>query len=95
MLIPPSVDPKPYTLTACVIGFVLIDDLTANEQNSIGNWLMLIGQVLETNASQQAVINERTQQDNKSKEMSIENELELMKKVVQKMQQEINKLMNE
>ena len=41
---------KTYTIIACIIGFALIDDLTANEQNALGNWLMLMAQVLCTNA---------------------------------------------
>ena len=29
---------KTYTIIACIIGFALIDDLTANEQNALGNF---------------------------------------------------------
>lgn len=39
----------------------MVDDLTAAEQNSLGNFIILIGQVLETNAAQQAVISARQQ----------------------------------
>lgn len=38
---------------------LLIDDLTANEQNVVGNWLMLISQILITNAAAQALIERR------------------------------------
>ena len=45
-----NISPKTYTLSAAIVGFLLIDDTTANEQNALGNWLMLIAQVLCTNA---------------------------------------------
>ena len=37
----------------------MIDDLTAVEQNSLGNFLMLIGQMLETNSAQQQLFNSK------------------------------------
>lgn len=48
--------PRTLTILAVVLGFLMIDDLTAAEQNSLGNFLILVGQVLETNASQLAVV---------------------------------------
>ena len=46
----PNIPPKVFTLSAVALGYLLIDDLTANEQNALGNWLMLTAQVLCTNA---------------------------------------------
>lgn len=45
-----NISPTAYTLSAAILGFLLIDDTTANEQNALGNWLMLVAQVLCTNA---------------------------------------------
>ena len=45
-----EISPKMYTLSAVVVGFLLLDDLSASEQNALGNWLMLASQVLCTNA---------------------------------------------
>lgn len=42
---------------ATVLGFAFLGDLTANEQNSLGNFLMLIAQVMITNATQQQLLN--------------------------------------
>lgn len=50
MRIIPNVPPKVFTGSAVVIGYLLMDDTTANEQNALGNWLMLVAQVLCTNA---------------------------------------------
>lgn len=62
--------PRTLTLVAFLIGFTMIDDLTAAEQNSLGNFLILIGQVLETNSGQQAVLNTRESNKQMSDMMS-------------------------
>lgn len=50
--------PRFYTLSTVIIAFILIGDLSANQQNALGNWLMTIGQILEGNASFQQTIEE-------------------------------------
>ena len=55
----PNVPPKLFSLSAVVVGYILIDDMSANEQNAVGNWLMLVAQVLSTNAFYRAVMQER------------------------------------
>ncbi len=55
----PDVPPEAFTGSAVIIGYLLIDDTTANEQNALGNWLMLIAQILCTNAYFMQVQNER------------------------------------
>ena len=56
---PPNLDPKIYDISAIVIGFALIGNLTAAEQNAIGNWFITLGQVLENNSAWQQVIENR------------------------------------
>lgn len=51
--------PRTLTIIAVIFGYLMIDDLTASEQNSLGNFLMLIGQMLETNAAQQQLFNSK------------------------------------
>ncbi len=55
----PNVPPKIFTLSAEIIGYLLIDDATSNEQNALGNWLMLVAQILCTNAFYAQVQEER------------------------------------
>ena len=55
----PNIPPKLFSLSAVAIGYLLIDDMTANEQNALGNWLMLVAQVLSTNAYYKALMQER------------------------------------
>lgn len=49
--LPSETESKIGTLFATLVGFALIDGFTALEQNAIGNWFMLVGQILETNAA--------------------------------------------
>lgn len=60
MRIIPDVSAEAFTFSAIIIGYLLIDDTTANEQNALGNWLMLTAQVLCTNAYFMQVQNERS-----------------------------------
>ena len=60
----PNVPPKLFTLSAVALGYLLIDDLSANEQNALGNWLMLTAQVLCTNAYYKQVQTERNNNQN-------------------------------
>lgn len=55
----PNIPPKLFSASAVVVGYILIDDMTANEQNAVGNWLMLVAQVLSTNAFYRSVMQER------------------------------------
>lgn len=82
----PDVPPKLFTLSAVAIGYLLIDDLSANEQNALGNWLMLVAQVLCTNAFYKQV-----QADNM---MSDKETVAMINKVINAMQKELNDIRN-
>ena len=100
----PNINAKTFTLSAVTIGFLLIDELTPAEQNSLGNWFMGIGQVLCTNSAQQQVINNRNNtstpynshiiNDNNinSSQNNVNEQINLMKKVINAMKQEIDNL---
>lgn len=42
--------PENYTLTAVLAGFLLASDLSYDSQDILGGWLMLVGQLMQTNA---------------------------------------------
>ena len=97
----PNVSPEAFSFSAVIIGYLLIDDTTANEQNALGNWLMLIAQVLCTNAFFQQVQAERgnfnvqnNSQNVNSSNISNEETIILLQKMVNYMQKEINDLKN-
>ena len=86
----PNIPAKAFSFSAIVVGYLLIDDLTANEQNALGNWLMLTAQVLSTNAFYKQVQQERANQNIHN--MSTEESIEMLKKMVNALNQEINNL---
>lgn len=108
---PPNIDPHEYSITACFIGFLCVSNYNANEQNSIGNWLILVGQYILTHAAQQQLIESRIENNNintNSKKYkrgtggpytnnedgisNQNNDLNLIKDALKKMQEELDKL---
>lgn len=91
----PDIPAKAFSFSAIVVGYLLIDDATANEQNALGNWLMLVAQVLSTNAFYKQVQKERygtsTRNSGKS-DTDGEVSVEMLEKMVNALQQEINYL---
>ena len=88
----PNIPPKLFSLSAVTVGYLLIDDTTANEQNALGNWLMLAAQVLCTNAFYKQVQTERGTDTNSKKEPTIKETISMMEKMILAMQAEINEL---
>lgn len=92
----PDIPPKLFSLSAIIVGYLLIDDLTANEQNALGNWLMLTAQVLCTNAFYKQVQQERGHEPSSNSSVPNINEtIVMLEKMVRAMQVEINNLKEE
>ena len=51
-------NPKTLTLSSMIIGYLLIGNLTAYEQNALGNFFMTIGQILDANSAFEQEIQE-------------------------------------
>ena len=51
-----SLDPYEYSALSAVVGLILAKGLTVPEQNSVGNWLESVGQIILT-VNAQASIN--------------------------------------
>lgn len=83
---PPSVSPRTFTSVAIFVAYILMRDLTINEQNAVGEWFMLVGQVLSTNAAQAQVLEDRKTID------TTDDDIDTIKKTLAKMQKEIDKL---
>ena len=66
----PNVSPKIFSGSAVIVGYLLIDDLTANEQNALGNWLMLTAQVLCTNAYYKQLLRRRGNAKRETRKLS-------------------------
>jgi hypothetical protein len=50
-----DLSPKEFAALSALLGLSLLPSLTTTQQNSLGNFLMGIGQMLESAAAQQAV----------------------------------------
>ena len=61
---PPNTDPHLFAMLAVTVGFASVGDYNANEQNSIGNWLILVGQYILTHAAHQQLIEARLENNN-------------------------------
>lgn len=83
---PPSVSPRTFTSSAIFVAYLLMNDLTINEQNAIGDWLMLVGQVLQTNASQRQIL------DDRNKINQEDDSFNTLKEEIDKLKQEIKQL---
>ena len=78
----PNIPAKLFSFSAVAVGYLLLDDATANEQNALGNWLMLVAQVLCTNAFYKQVQAERSNPSSNANNYEINNEetIRLLKK---------------
>lgn len=93
----PNIPAKAFSFSAIVVGYLLIDDLTANEQNALGNWLMLTAQVLSTNAFYKQVQQERStnvtdNMNNSDSNITIKENVAILQKMVNALNKEIETL---
>ena len=56
-----NINPTYSTSISFLLGLLLVSDLNTAEQNMLGNWIILLGQTILTNASAQNVIESRIQ----------------------------------
>ena len=92
MKLVPSVSATSFTTSAFIIGLLLCDDLTPAEQNSLGNWFIMIGQTMCTYSAQQQVLNNRNGTSN-NQNAHVINDNNLMRSA-NNIKSEINNIMN-
>ena len=85
-----NVGPYSFTISAFLIGLLLVQELSLEEQDSIGNWLQLVGLTMQTYASQQITI-DASKIDNKdiSNDSS---DIEKLKKTIKDIEEELDKI---
>lgn len=83
-----KISPNSYITIGFLIAFYLSNTLDVAEQNTLGNWFQLVGQTLETSASQTSLINSRS---NPPSSMS----LERLTEIIRNIEIELNKLKEE
>ena len=85
-----NIGPYSFTTSAFLIGLLLVQELSIEEQDSIGNWLQLVGLTMQTYASQQITI-DASKIDNKD----ISNDgsdIEKLKKTIKDIEEELDKI---
>ena len=75
---------KTMTFIGFIIGYSLIGNLSAYEQNALGNFFMEIAQVLETNSAIEQALNPNNQ-------ANCIDEINLIKNAINKINSELNK----
>ena len=83
--------PKVSTLSAVAVGYILLDDSTYVEQNALGNWLMLIAQVLCTNAYFKQLQTQNVSNSNYDPD-SNEDTIKMLKKLIDALPKEVESL---
>lgn len=76
------------TLAAMVIGYALTYVFNSFEQNAIGNWFMLLGQILETNATFLQMYQSKNQNNTSVRNIDIDD----LRRVINIMKEEIDKI---
>jgi len=61
-----NISPRAYTFSAFILADILVDGLSVDEQNTLGNWLDLVAQTIITNAGQEELIQNIQDDDNKN-----------------------------
>lgn len=82
-----DLSPTIYSGSAVAVGFAICENMSVNDQIIIGNWLMLLGQFITTYSSL-AAINQSKEDTNRSDK----DQFECLKKALQEIQSELDKL---
>lgn len=92
-MFPPNIDPQIFALSATIVGAAISPELTANEANSVGNWIVLVGDYLLAYAGQVALINNREQNVRCAHQTNQQNaQMDAILKTLKRMECEIENL---
>ena len=85
-----NIEPNSFATSAFLIGLILSQKLSLEEQDSIGNWLQLVGLTMQTYASQQITI-DASKIDSKDKSND-GSDIEKLKKTIKDIEEELDKI---
>ena len=91
-----NVGPYSFTTSAFLIGLLLVQELSIEEQDSIGNWLQLVGLTMQTYASQKVTldVNNTINEDNTNKSDDVTN-IDALKKTIKNIEDKLDELYND
>lgn len=84
-----DVDPYTFTGSAFIIGLILVNELSSDEQDSVGNWLQLVGLVMQTYASQVTTIQS---DESLSSEKDNNSDIDILKKAIDRINDKLTEI---
>jgi hypothetical protein len=81
-----NIPAKQFSLLSSIIGLLLIDNLNTDQQNSLGNFIVNIGQNITTSAAQESLLANNNNQDDE-----INTQLEILKKQICLLENQVKK----
>lgn len=91
----PNLDPYSFTGTAVLLGYLLTNDFTTSEQAALGAWFNVVGDILASNSSWSAVLEERSTPPSDDDNDDRQNDLDVLNDAIDKLKESIEKLQNE
>ena len=82
-----NIEPNSFATSAFLIGLILSQKLSLEEQDSIGNWLQLVGLTMQTYASQKVTLdvnNDTTKEDDTN--------IDALKKTIENIEEKLDEL---
>lgn len=86
----PNIDPYSYTGTAVILGYLLTNDFTVDEQAALGAWFNVVGDILASNSAWATVLQDRNTDNQDS-----DDDLDVLNKAIDKLKEDIKKLQEE
>jgi hypothetical protein len=81
-----TLPPAQFTLLATVIGFLFMDGLDLGQQNSLGNFLVTVGQTILTSAAQGQLI-----KDSQDPSAQMQRQIQALKKQVDTLEKKVGR----
>jgi hypothetical protein len=82
-----SLSPKQLSLLSSLIGILLIDNLDVNQQNSLGNFIVGVGQILLISAAQEQLLESQSS----SQTDDINQQIQMLKDQIYALEKEVHK----
>lgn len=78
--------PLTFTTSAVIVSYLLIDDLSIEEQGALGSWFTVVGDILSASSAWCSVLDARNEQVSNDVDDNSNREIELLKKSIEKIQ---------
>ena len=80
-----------FTTTAVLVSYILIEQLTTNQQDIIGGWFNIVGDILSASASWNSAIEDQlNDNENNQEKQTNDDNMEILKKSIEKIEELLN-----